>query len=337
MPGEGEHSPSAQHETLSVEPSAAAPPKVTETAENAPAVTTEPAETTRTTATSNEPVPSAQIEEIADEETPTETRRRSTRQRKPSEIARRLLSGEGTTGGRGAARIPASILEFPQAIVAEVQGEPGEPFLPIFALAAMAGDEPTYAQAMKGPDSEIWRTSMSSEINDITTRDTYELVPPPSPGTNIVGNTWVLKRKRNAQNEIVKHKSRLCAQGFSQKPGIDYHNTAAPTVRTSSLRYVLTLAAAHDSHSAHSTALQRCTAITKAQSSSRSQAASAHARNTSTSSTDTLRRPLRTAASASNMFRHPRWLPTCSRRRFVATSWSISDTSLVSVRLEGEC
>jgi hypothetical protein len=97
-----------------------------------------------------------------------------------------------------------------------------------------------YAQAMKGSNSEIWHTSMSTEINDITMCNTYELVPPPLLGTNIIGNTWVLKQKQNTQNKIVKHKSQLCAQGFLQKPSV------TPTVHMSLLCYILTLAAAHD-------------------------------------------------------------------------------------------
>jgi hypothetical protein len=40
-----------------------------------------------------------------------------------------------------------------------------------------------------------------------------------------VGYKWVFIRKRNEKNEVVRYKARLIAQGFSQKPGIDYTET----------------------------------------------------------------------------------------------------------------
>jgi hypothetical protein len=45
---------------------------------------------------------------------------------------------------------------------------------------------------------------------------------------------------------VVKYKSRLVAQGFSQIPGIDYEETFAPVGRTTSLRLLLTMAATND-------------------------------------------------------------------------------------------
>ena len=43
----------------------------------------------------------------------------------------------------------------------------------------------------------------------------------------LVGYKWVFVRKRNEKNEIMKYKMRLMAQGFSQKPDIDYEETYA--------------------------------------------------------------------------------------------------------------
>jgi hypothetical protein len=43
----------------------------------------------------------------------------------------------------------------------------------------------------------------------------------------LVGYKWVFVRKRNEKNEIMKYKTRLMAQGFSQKPDIDYEETYA--------------------------------------------------------------------------------------------------------------
>ena len=36
---------------------------------------------------------------------------------------------------------------------------------------------------------------------------------------------WVFVRKRNENEEVVRYKARLVAQGFSQRHGIDYNET----------------------------------------------------------------------------------------------------------------
>ena len=48
-------------------------------------------------------------------------------------------------------------------------------------------------------------------------------------------------RKRDKHGAIIKHKAQLVAQGFSQKPGIDYSNngTFTPVMRFETLRTML--------------------------------------------------------------------------------------------------
>jgi len=48
-------------------------------------------------------------------------------------------------------------------------------------------------------------------------------------------------RKKNENNEITRYKARLVAQGFSQKPGIDYEETYSPVVDAITLRYLTDL------------------------------------------------------------------------------------------------
>ena len=73
------------------------------------------------------------------------------------------------------------------------------------------------------------------EIRTIQEMETYSVVEPP-PGANVIGCVWAPKKKRGANNEVIKFKARLCAQGFSQVPGIDFNETASPTARLSSIR-----------------------------------------------------------------------------------------------------
>ena len=56
-----------------------------------------------------------------------------------------------------------------------------------------------------------------------------------------VGYKWVFVRKRNEKNEIARYKARLVAQGFSQKPGIDYDETYSPVMDVTTFRYLISL------------------------------------------------------------------------------------------------
>ena len=47
--------------------------------------------------------------------------------------------------------------------------------------------------------------------------------------------------KRNERNEIVRYKARLVAQGFSQRPGVDYEETYSPVMDAITFRYLIGL------------------------------------------------------------------------------------------------
>jgi len=55
-----------------------------------------------------------------------------------------------------------------------------------------------------------------------------------------------MKVKHNADGSLDRYKSRLVAKGYSQHPGFDFKETVAPTVRYSTIRIVLALAALED-------------------------------------------------------------------------------------------
>jgi hypothetical protein len=50
---------------------------------------------------------------------------------------------------------------------------------------------------------------------------------------------WVWKNKEGEKGEVVRNKSRLVAQGYSQKEGINYEETFAPVARLEAIRIVL--------------------------------------------------------------------------------------------------
>lgn len=57
-----------------------------------------------------------------------------------------------------------------------------------------------------------------------------------------VGYKWVFVRKRNEKGEIMRYKARFVAQGFSQRPGIDYEETYSPMTNATTFRYLVSLA-----------------------------------------------------------------------------------------------
>jgi hypothetical protein len=59
------------------------------------------------------------------------------------------------------------------------------------------------------------------------------------PGYKPIGTKWVWKNKEGEKGEVVRNKSRLVSQGFSQKEGIDYEETFAPVARLEAIRILL--------------------------------------------------------------------------------------------------
>ena len=61
-------------------------------------------------------------------------------------------------------------------------------------------------------------------------------------GVKPVGYKWVFVRKRNENGEVIRYKARLVAQGFSQRPSIDYEETYSPVVDATTFRFLISLA-----------------------------------------------------------------------------------------------
>jgi hypothetical protein len=79
---------------------------------------------------------------------------------------------------------------------------------------------------------------MHEELENFERNQVWELVDPP-PGCKPIGTKWVCKNKEGEKGEVVRNKSRLVAQGFSQKEGIDYEETFAPVARLEAIRILL--------------------------------------------------------------------------------------------------
>ena len=74
-------------------------------------------------------------------------------------------------------------------------------------------------------DWSKWKEAIQVELDSLAKCKVFGPIVPTPNDVKPVGYKWVFIRKRNDKNEIVRYKVRLVAQGFSQRPGIDYYET----------------------------------------------------------------------------------------------------------------
>ena len=123
---------------------------------------------------------------------------------------------------------------------------------PVTHLALLAApmrkpgfEEPkTFSQAMKTPNANNWRQACIDELSSHEDNGTWSLVDRP-PSASVIKGRWVFKVKTTADGTPQRFKARWVAKGFTQRHGLDYDDTYASVVRSSSIKTLL-IAAAND-------------------------------------------------------------------------------------------
>ena len=87
-----------------------------------------------------------------------------------------------------------------------------------------------------------WKKAIQVELASLTKRKVFGPIVQTPEDVKPVGYKWVFVRKRNEKNEVVRHKARLVAHGFSQRPGIDFDETYSPVMDTITFRFLISLA-----------------------------------------------------------------------------------------------
>ncbi|KAL1214883.1 Retrovirus-related Pol polyprotein from transposon TNT 1-94 [Cardamine amara subsp. amara] len=87
-----------------------------------------------------------------------------------------------------------------------------------------------------------WKEAINVELNSLRKRNVFGPIIRTPLDIKPVGHKWVFVRKRNENNEIVRHKARLVAQGFTQRPRIDYEETYSLVVDAITFRLLISLA-----------------------------------------------------------------------------------------------
>lgn len=98
----------------------------------------------------------------------------------------------------------------------------------------------TYKEAVNSVNKDKWVESISEELDAHQKNNTWTLVQKPQ-NAKVIQCKWVFRIKEEPSGP--RYKSRLCAKGYAQTKGIDYHETYAPTVRYDSIRLLLSVAA----------------------------------------------------------------------------------------------
>jgi hypothetical protein len=89
----------------------------------------------------------------------------------------------------------------------------------------------TLEEALSGKDGIHWKRAWEEEMTKLAIRNTWRtLSEKKSPPQNQkpIKSKYIFKIKINRDGSL-RYKVRLCACGYSQKYGIDYDETSAPT------------------------------------------------------------------------------------------------------------
>ncbi|MBW0527472.1 hypothetical protein O181_067187 [Austropuccinia psidii MF-1] len=108
-------------------------------------------------------------------------------------------------------------------------------------ISHLSKNPKSWDNAMREPDEKEWVNTLNNELHNLTSRGVIETVPLPS-GKWAIDFSVQFKCKFDSDNNLVKNKVRICAQGFLQQPGVDYDNKFSPTGKFSSSRALLSVA-----------------------------------------------------------------------------------------------
>ena len=112
------------------------------------------------------------------------------------------------------------------------------------ALAMKFNDEdnPTWEQAMNGPNADGFWEAAKKELDTLNKMGVWEVVSRKK-WMNVLPSTWAFRVKRFPDGLVRKLKARFCARGDRQIQGVDFFETYAPVVNWNTVRLLLILAA----------------------------------------------------------------------------------------------
>jgi hypothetical protein len=106
-------------------------------------------------------------------------------------------------------------------------------------------DNPTYEQAISGPNKEGYWKAVKKEVDTLVKKGSWEVVTK-NAWMHALTSTWAFKCKRFPDGIIRKLKARFCARGDRQIEGLDLFETFAPVVAWETIRIMLIMSIIFD-------------------------------------------------------------------------------------------
>ncbi|KAI7938193.1 hypothetical protein MJO28_015113 [Puccinia striiformis f. sp. tritici] len=107
--------------------------------------------------------------------------------------------------------------------------------------ALMTGTPKTHKAAMKSDETHDWKKAEEKEYQNMKDHDAWTVCLKKAYDSPIA-STWAFRKKLGSNNEVIEFKAQICAQGFRQTYGFDYHAKYAPTGKPASLRLLMSFA-----------------------------------------------------------------------------------------------
>lgn len=92
-----------------------------------------------------------------------------------------------------------------------------------------------YTEVLQSEHREIWEDTEAQELGGSRIDEMFTLATAPRRRSPIVAK-WVYKWETNECGEGTKATNRIVANGFSQKPGVDFNEMFAPNPPSPSIR-----------------------------------------------------------------------------------------------------
>jgi Reverse transcriptase (RNA-dependent DNA polymerase) len=109
----------------------------------------------------------------------------------------------------------------------------------VLGAAANDADNPTWAEAMNGPNAQGFCDAMDKEIKTLKQdKDAWDVVKR-EPSMNVLPSTWAFKVKRLPVGTVRKLKAWFCVRGDRQVQNVDYFETFCPVMSWTTLRLML--------------------------------------------------------------------------------------------------
>jgi hypothetical protein len=108
----------------------------------------------------------------------------------------------------------------------------------LYSMKANSDDNPTWNQAMGGPDAEGYWQAAKLEYETLPKMGVWDIVERKD-WMNILPSTWAFKCKRYPDGDVRKLKAQFCARGDCQIEGVDFFETYAPVVNWQTVRIML--------------------------------------------------------------------------------------------------